>query len=281
MINDKCSGFTLIEILVVMAIVGMIAVIASGVMVDRENPKNFENTRQIMKEIKKAVLGVRGFYKNGQRQFTGFVSHLGALPPLDENGQPKALWTDDLNSDGSSDLPPWEYNEEFRISMGWRGPYLDCHGEILKDGWGRHLVFERFDINDEGKEVYNPDGGNMRIKSPGANGIFSHDDKGYDEDIELVIYYNEYMGQVAGLMDENINGKICFPAYNEAGADLAKTSDLTKTFRDAPCRHFFCFEKKDNADIPIGVRSIKVTGGSRDIYLFAVEPTINWVGTLE
>ena len=268
------------EVLVVIAIIGMLTLVSTAILVDRKNPEKFDRTTQEMQEIKAAILGVRGIYTNGQRQFTGFVSHLGTLPTLDENGQPKALWTDDLNGDGSPDIPGWAYNEDFRISMGWRGPYIDCPGEYLKDAWGNPLMFSRFNINDEGEETKDPDGGNMRIKSPGANGIFSPADKGYDEDIELVVYYNEYMGQVAGLMAENVTGgKICFPAYD--GSGLKKTWDIEKASADASSPYFFSFEKKDNTDIPIGMRSIKIRDGSRELYIFTVEPTINWVGTVQ
>lgn len=123
-----------------------------------------------MEEVKEAIIGHPGLYCNGIRQFTGYVSDLGALPSLyyvDENGdmkelpaddnlseilkkcklppQPRELWTRDIDRDGKLEIPDgllWKYHKDGGIWAGWRGPYIEPPPDgVLRDKWGNPLVF--------------------------------------------------------------------------------------------------------------------------------------------
>ena len=271
------EGFTLLEILVVLTIVAFLALAVSGIprAVKDRDPECFESTIESMEQIRSAILGSSGSYIEGERRFSGYVTDLGELPELlGGYSQPVGLWTDMLKKYGTENLPEWGYTGEIsRTWMGWNGPYIECPSGILTDGWGYPVHFERFDLK-EGKEKIDPDGANVKIKSYGANGTEDEEDTGYDEDIEIKIYYNEYMGAVAGYAGRDVTDvKIYYPERGVEKFQVA-TPDSDRYFR---------FEKEaaGNRDIPFGIRSIKVTKGSGKIYIFTVEPTINWVGTLE
>jgi len=172
--TDDHHGFSLIEVLVALAMVGVLAAVVTLPLKQEDERQYYEKTLATMDEIREAVLGRPGLYCNGQRQFTGYVSDMGDLPllvdgkgeevgdlVLEQHGepillfpQPRALWTRDMNGDGDTDDPEdipedfcWKYYEEKRIWAGWRGPYIQPPtDDILKDGWGNPLLFSEGEI---------------------------------------------------------------------------------------------------------------------------------------
>ena len=171
--TDDC-GFSLIEVLVALAMVGVLVAMVTLPLKQTDERRDYDRTLAAMEEIRHAVLGRQGLYCNGQRQFTGYVTDMGGLPALvDEDGtevgdmlgeqdgeqvllfpQPRALWTRDINGNGDTkdpeDIPDdlcWKYYEEQRIWAGWRGPYLDPPADgVLKDGWGNPFLFSDGEI---------------------------------------------------------------------------------------------------------------------------------------
>ena len=175
MINDKCQGFSLIEVLVVISLMALLAVYLGAKTGEVVGEDKFYKTCYMMEEIKEAIIGKPGHYCNGVRQFTGYISDMGNLPNLYyydkkdklmqkvtriESGrieaiegegpdglaealkqglrpQPKALW-----SKGIGDLPEWKYHEEAQLWAGWRGPYIDPPPSgVLRDAWGNKFLF--------------------------------------------------------------------------------------------------------------------------------------------
>ncbi len=167
-------GFSLIEVLVALVLVGCLAAITAYHVMETGENSEYDRTIIIMKDIRQAILGKQNLYCNGQRQFSGYVADMGSLPALvnaegetvddlvSENEgeqvllfhQPRALWTRDINGNGnnddSSDIPEsmcWKYYENERIWAGWRGPYITPPEDgILKDGWGNPLLFSDGEI---------------------------------------------------------------------------------------------------------------------------------------
>lgn len=169
MINDKCSGFSLIEVLVAISLMALIAVYLGARAGDLDPEDKFYKTCYMMEEIKEAIIGRPGLYCNGIRQFTGYVSDMGNLPNLyyfdnqekefvqvthAESGrieadgladalkqghrpQPWALWR---KTEG---MPEWKYHEEKgQLWAGWSGPYIDPPaGGALRDAWGNQFLF--------------------------------------------------------------------------------------------------------------------------------------------
>ena len=72
-------GFSLIELLVVLAIMGFFVAMMTQVFTKGDDQRRFDETRIRMEEIKKAILGSEGAYANGQRQFAGYVADMGGL----------------------------------------------------------------------------------------------------------------------------------------------------------------------------------------------------------
>ena len=269
--NDKCKGFTLIEVLVVLIIMGFFLAMMPRLFTGHDAQERFDETRQRMLEIKKALLGSPGAYVNGQRQFGGYIADMGSLPGLNRDGQPESLWN-------KGSLIPWEYRKNSKIWMGWRGPYIEeTLDNVLKDGWGNPFKFIKGLSAAEDLED-----GDMKIKSLGADG--KEGGLEYDQDIEFVIRETEYMGAVAGQIGfgegnaGNVEVKIFYPSSG------IETSEVIEGVDEEGC---FRFEKgatglgEADLNIPSGVRRIVVSAaGLRKELIFCVEPTGNWLGTI-
>ena len=206
-----CSGFTLIELVAVLAVMSFCAFMSAGIFIDKTEQECLNRTVFKMEEIKKALLGVYSRKVDLRQRFGGFISHMGGLPPLNDDGRPEGLWKWEQPEDadgwkGEFKIKNYDMSENGcpaaagnfnRVSpcdknwsyMGWRGPYIESPGDgILKDGWGNPFVFE----------VSN---GDFRITSPGANGVVDENDKDYDEDIITIITRSRYICSVAGYVD--------------------------------------------------------------------------------
>ena len=99
-------AFTLIEVLLVLAILGVIAGLAVPRLMGRQNHANIDATRLTIKGVEQALK----IYA---------IDHLGALPSS-QSGLQALLTAPSSNS------------------RHWRGPYLDS---LPKDAWGRALTF--------------------------------------------------------------------------------------------------------------------------------------------
>ncbi len=81
-IKNSTSGFSLLELIVVLVILGFLVAMMAKVFTHGDDQKWFDETRTKMEEIKKALLGTSGAYANGQRQFAGYITDMGGLVPL-------------------------------------------------------------------------------------------------------------------------------------------------------------------------------------------------------
>ena len=244
-INDKCSGFTLVEMLVVLAIIGMMASVAAGIYAGVRDQAEYEATVRVMEEIKKAIMGDNAPCLRGV-DISGYVADMGNLPPLNEDGQPESLWK-------RMSRPAHVYSNEARIWAGWNGPYIrEPASGCLTDGWGNGLHFQlhagSFMITSYGAD-----------KKPGG--------AGFDEDLQIIIRKRDYMAPVG--------------AHAPGGsAEIYYPSDGVLTSKKLPGVGNDNFMSKDN-NIPIGLRSIAATvRGERKVLVFSVQPTMNWLGTL-
>ena len=112
MLNDKNKGFTLIELMIVISIIGVLAGLTGGVitMVSKEN--KVSATKSTLQKLKLAL----GRY----------YQHHGAYPPTPENPKENteiiSALTGDLNHDKIYDPSP--DSEDLKKTGTWRGPYL-------------------------------------------------------------------------------------------------------------------------------------------------------------
>ena len=126
MLNDKNKGFTLIELMIVISIIGVLAGLTGGVitMVSKEN--KVSATKSTLQKLKLAL----GRY----------YQHHGAYPPTPENPKENteiiSALTGDLNHDKIYDPSP--DSEDLKKTGTWRGPYLPVDGKYT-DGKGNLL----------------------------------------------------------------------------------------------------------------------------------------------
>ncbi len=270
--NNK--GFTLIEVLVVLAIMGLFLGMSLQVFGNKAEQKRFDETRARMTEIKKAILDSLNDYVNGHRQFIGYIVDMGNLPELVDVGggnlQPVGLWTNQ-SPPLPGTLTSWQYGTPSMVWMGWRGPYIETPSRgdnILRDGWGNPFHFGTSGIS----------GKNMVIESYGAdNKDDTGEETGYDVDLEMMIKGTEYLGAVAGRVDNGVTAvSIYYPANG---------MQIIRTISGLIDGDYFRFEESAPApgdiDIPVGLRSIQITGGSGNTRIITIEPTGNFLGTLE
>ena len=288
-------GFTLIEILVVLAIIGFFIGMMARTFIQHNNQRCFDETLEKMQQLKEALLGNPASYINGQRQFSGYIPDMGGLPELID-GQPKGLWTDDLDNDGIGDLPLWEYKHSLKTWCGWRGPYIEYpflkKGELqgeekIRDAWGNPFIFSVADNK-------------MTIESYGADGIDDTVEKdGFDKDIEMTISSTEYTaplgGQVSGF-DNRINVRIRIYFATEG-------KEAKKTIRGVSEKGYFRFEfvegesdgiGRANISMPIGMHRIVIweedspsgdpeldsPNDPRKEFIFYLKPSSFWLGEI-
>ncbi len=360
------KGFSLVEVLVVLSLMALLVLFLGSKIRNVDTEDKFYKTCHIMEEIKEAIIGKPGLYCNGIRQFTGYVSDMGVLPDLfDENGkkveyngQPRALWTRDIDGDGNDDLPEWKYYGEAKIWAGWRGPYITPPPDgILKDAWGNPFVFiigKLVTYNEKtfrcikthdctAHEPHEPGDSNyweelkdsngnpihisakpwfdpnevdpktkkvidrfyadaLEIVSYGKNG--KPGGKGLDKDLVLTIYKQEWTGEVAGHAGYKGNPYVGRVTLHYPEKEEVKTASIEIVdndhgyginFRfgiacendDPNCKidcdysepGYICnYTNFKKVAIPIGIRSITTDTGK--IYIFPVEATGNWIGTI-
>jgi prepilin-type N-terminal cleavage/methylation domain-containing protein len=117
------QGFTLIEVLMTIVIIGILAAVAMRSVQSSIDGSRVRETQSEMDELIVAIAGNPDLYNNGMRSDFGYVGDVGALPSS----------LDDLVTN------PGGYTT-------WRGPYVsrrftqDADG-FKKDAWGNNYTF--------------------------------------------------------------------------------------------------------------------------------------------
>lgn len=119
----RSCGFTLIEVLMTIVVIGILATVALRSLQSGIDQSRFRETQEEMDELIFAIHGNPGLYANGLRSDFGYVGDVGAVPSTLDN-----LMTN-----------PGSYAT-------WRGPYLgrrftqDADG-YKRDAWGNLYTF--------------------------------------------------------------------------------------------------------------------------------------------
>jgi len=123
------GGFTLIEIILVMAVVSILAAIAIPNLIELRNDAKDAVTKDRMQGLRRAIMGDSRPASGGTLTFPGFKADTGALPTA----------LSELVSQGAQSA----FNPITR--KGWRGPYVDSSelGNYAKDAWGSDLEYSK------------------------------------------------------------------------------------------------------------------------------------------
>lgn len=205
--NSNKNGFTLLELVVVLAILAVVTTLALRSLDHVQDQKRNEANRQGLEELRDAILGSPDDRApDGSRTISGFVADMGRLPQAvehDGNLTLAALWVnpgtpfDVRPAIEDNGVPEGFEDPQVLVSGGWRGPYLHLPigaSEWL-DGWGNPM-FTRLSpgslnpdaegygrLRDLSDAALTAAGQEIRIiRHLGANGIHDNADTAYDQD---------------------------------------------------------------------------------------------------
>lgn len=164
----KNTGFTLLELVVVVAVMGLISSMAMDVYTDNSNQKRFEATKERLAEIKFAIIGDPMMRMGNQRVLNGFFHDTQSLPntiseliyPCIEPSSKKGVTATD-KSTCTAGGNNWVHDN-------WNGPYLtniqsDGNELVFRDAWGNNSSDGNFGW------LLTPNGGGLVIQTKGLN----------------------------------------------------------------------------------------------------------------
>lgn len=167
-------GFTFIELVLVIVILGILSAVAIPKLGDLVNSSKINTTRQEMMTIKQALIGDASARVGAVVIDQGFIiDNLGASNNLDMTAFDV---TNLVTKPGAWSV----YNRVTR--KGWNGPYIsdDGTGSYLNDSWEQAYIFSQNAVSASGPNLENT------ITSLGPNGIA---DTGGGDDDDIIIKY--------------------------------------------------------------------------------------------
>ena len=130
-------GFTLLELVVVIAVIGILAAAVAPSVLQQVMEARVSGTREEVEAISRAIIGAPA-----QSQF-GFAGDIGRLPSsLQELAAPGGL-------------PAFSTDTVRNIAMGWRGPYINAGtsaSDFLSDAFGRAYTLSAGQVRSAGPD---------------------------------------------------------------------------------------------------------------------------------
>lgn len=188
------GGFSLLELLLVLFILGLMATSAALLTQGVEDQSKYDETKRRMEIIKRAIIGDSSRTINGGPEISGFVADMGRLPScLRELVDGKC---DDADPSPTS----WSIDADTGLGRGWRGPYLDVMPDSdgiarLRDAYGCEWNFptsaSSVEIQSYGMDCQPGGGGAAHdIPQSGVMELIGEDDY-LSQDTLLIDFYNQ------------------------------------------------------------------------------------------
>src|SRR5262245_44002661 len=133
-------GFTLLELVVVVAILAVLTTLAMVSLTGAEDQVRFDQSRGDLRAIEEGVLGATRDGPGATPGFiAGFVADVGRLPQAvgsDSRSQLQELWGNPRNL-AAFGIYASPVDPEVLLESGWRGGYLrqGIGSSFLVDGW--------------------------------------------------------------------------------------------------------------------------------------------------
>ena len=222
------SGFTLLELVVVVAILTILAGVAVRSMDGLDQQARFDATQRCMRDISDAALAT-GQNSDVSLLVSGFLADMGRLPiaiGTDPNLQLQELWSNPRNLQPFAILPaqtnPACCDPEVLVACGWRGNYLrlGVGQSALVDGWG-----QAFDLLSDPNSGIRATAGEIvaAVRSRGANGTLdSGATANYDADVMVSLAAGGSSSTVSGRvfkLDAG-TGQLCDPDSNNGAVTV-------------------------------------------------------------
>jgi len=232
-----CSGFTMMELIIVISIIGILASLGLKAFDNVILNMKFESTIHEMEELKIAIVGDPWAIQNDVRASFGYFGDMGSLPSsltqLITKGAQSALQVD----------------ATLDMVYGWNGPYLrttftqDANGN-LTDGFGNSYVYSTTKtLSADGDSVY------ATITSYGDDG--SSGGAGTAADINIELFKSDLFGSVYGniydVNDFGMDDATVTIYYVDGSGGLSNSSVVT--VNDG----FYYFPR-----IPFGLNSVRI-----------------------
>lgn len=231
-------GFTLIEIVVVVAILAVMAGAITPMVVRVIDNKREKETIEALKAFKRAIIGDPKIVNKEVRTYFGYIGDMGSLPTEIE----------DLFQKGGESQPPFTYDTAKKTGAGWNGPYIDPSlvenlASLKLDAYGHEFTYDTTEDVDATVGVTI----SAKIISNGPDGT-----AGGGDDFTIHIFKPKSFSTVTGFINDDDgarkSGVTVTVNYPSAGT-LTTSTDIT----DSSGRYTF-------TNIPYGDRSLMVSG---------------------
>lgn len=123
------SGFSLVELVIIIVLLGILAAVAVPMFGNMINSSKISATKSEMESLKRAIVGNPRVVAGGELIDRGYQGDVGTAP---------AQLADLVTKPGSVAA----YDKITRL--GWNGPYIDNNnGDYLKDAWGTNYIYDQ------------------------------------------------------------------------------------------------------------------------------------------